>query len=96
MELPVDRLADGLFNVGGNWSASLIQMTERVVARAHALTGLATEITHPPIPENAKPETLAYRIDKILSTGFVLDAAANIDQEIDGVIKFCLANFSRN
>jgi UDP-glucose 4-epimerase len=96
MELPSDRLGDGLFNVGGNWSATLMEMTERVAARAQALTDFPIEIEHPPILENAIPDNLDYRIDKILSTGFALDPAANIDHEIDGVIRFCLANFSRS
>ena len=36
LELPAAELGDGLFNVGGGWSPTILEMTEDVAARIHA------------------------------------------------------------
>ena len=93
MELPADKLGDGLFNVGGGWAPTIMEMTRHVAARIHAATGHEPEIVVRAVQGHEVPGTLDYQTKKLASTGLRMSGNANIDQEIDGLIQFCLKHF---
>lgn len=83
-------LGNGLFNLGGGATASILEMTERVAARWRALTGREIAIVrkaHGDIP----PKGLDYRCDKLAATGFVL--TSQVDREIDDTLRLCMGSF---
>jgi UDP-glucose 4-epimerase len=87
LELPADKVMDGLFNLGGESSLQIIQLTMRIAARCKEVLGFTPQIIRPePRAGDVFPE-LDYRIDKIKSTGFSL--LGNIDDEIDATLLIC-------
>ncbi len=90
LELPADKLGDGLFNVGGAWSPTILEMTQRVGERIHAATGNRPEILLKEDQNTEGAELLDYGMKKLIDTGFSVNGNDNVDQEIDGLIQFCL------
>ena len=93
LELPVTALADGLFNVGGGWSPSILEMTERVAERVFVVTGRRPPIERGKEGTRQHSASLDYCVDKLAATGFPTARDAQVDQEIDSLIRFCLENY---
>lgn len=87
------HVSDGLFNLGHKDSSSVWDMTQRIVRRCEAVLGSSPPINRPPAKSGAKPQSLDYRSDKLLSTGFV--PHGDIDAEIDELLRFCAREFPR-
>lgn len=82
---------DGLFNLGGNTTLSVMEMAERIRERWGLLTGKFPKIIT--MGEYAQCETtLDYRTDKILATGF--EPIGNFEEELDGTLRFCRNSFT--
>lgn len=93
IELPLAKLDDGLFNLGGDLSLSIYAMAEKISSRWKLLTGNDLPIVRPePLP-GAVAAPLAYSSDKLKATGFAL--TSNVDQEIDDTLRLCIASFAR-
>jgi UDP-glucose 4-epimerase len=92
LQLGVDKLGDGLFNLGGGQSRSILEMTERVAARWRVLTGYDIEVIRP-AADGLPVSVLDYRCDKLAATGFLL--AGQIDREIDDTLALCLRAFRK-
>ena len=90
LRLDASSLDNGLFNLGGSASVSILEMTERVAARWKVLTGREIRIVRP-AGEGNSPPALNYRCDKLATTGFVLTSL--VDREIDDTLKLCLQAF---
>ena len=90
---PSEKLGDGLFNVGGAWSPTIFEMTQKVAERIYALTGSRPEIRCEVMVDDEPQESLDYKNTKLVRSGF-LSIDDNVDQEIDQLIKFCMVNFS--
>lgn len=90
LELPVKKLGDGLFNIGGAWSPTILEMTQRVAERIHVAIGQYPGISHMTEQKTVSPEPLSYVVKKLISTGFKLSSHGNVDREIDALIQFCL------
>lgn len=87
-EVPAERLGNGLFNVGGGWSPTVLEMAQYVAGRVEAATGRRPEVRPKPGPaEDGEP--LDYRISKLLGTGFEAGDRGTADREIDALIEFC-------
>ena len=87
LHLDTKRVGDGLFNLGGPRSMTVLEM-------AHVIAGRSRSVLHidPPIlrPLQADLESLVsldYRIDKMLATGFSCEN--DINHEIDQLLKMC-------
>ncbi len=93
IELPSDRICNGIFNLGGERSLSIIDMTRLIADRCKTVLGFYPEIVKPEPDGNEKVDHLTYRIDKIKTTGF--DLLSNFDKEIDNMLKFCDEHFSK-
>ena len=84
-------VGDGLFNFGANISHSILGMTNRIASRCEHILGFNPPITRPPALSHQIQEQLDYRSDKLKSTGFM--PRQNFDDEIDGLLKFCVREF---
>jgi UDP-glucose 4-epimerase len=75
--------ADALFNVGGGWSSTVLEMAHRVGERVKE-TGLQEpEILVGHSAEVEESGSLDYRMDRLAASGFVVEPGAQVDQEID-------------
>lgn len=84
---------DGLFNLGGDYTASVLQIAELIQHRVETATGLKLPLSRKAADPLRSPiHELAYHIDKLESTGFQLNK--NIQLELDEMIQFCLTHFS--
>ena len=96
LELPIRNVGDGLFNVGGRWAPTILEMTERVAARIHAATGRRLEILRKTDQSPSQESVLNYKIEKLIATGYCPRDPANVNNEIDQLIQFCMKQFKRN
>jgi UDP-glucose 4-epimerase len=90
VQLDSERLDDGLFNLGGMKSISILEMTKIVANRWRNMTGLNPPIIYPeggPILSS----TLSYSCKKLLATGFILSSP--IEEEIDATLRLCQESF---
>ena len=94
LELPADKLGGRLFNVGSAWSPTILEMTEIIAARVNALTGIQPKILHKTGNNVESSKFLDFRTEKLIGTGFDASANDNFDQELDGLIQFCLGHFA--
>jgi len=90
LHIPADKIGDGLFNVGGAWSPTILEMTQRIAERIYLATGSRPEILRREDQITGPEELLDYRVNKLTDTGFSLSGSGSDDQELDGLIHFCL------
>lgn len=87
VSLPREAMGNGIFNLGGAWAPSVMEMAHLVAARSGAVLGFPVEIKRPePAPDEAS-QPLDYRLDRLLATGFRL--AGNAEAEIDATLALC-------
>ncbi len=91
LRLPALQCGDGLFNLGGEYSVSILEMATLIAARCEAILGSLPAIERPDAPAGDKAEDLDYRIDRIRETGFSVEK--NVDEEIDATLRLCAAHF---
>lgn len=92
IELPADKLDDGVFNIGGMRSQTILEMTNLVADRVHIIAGYRPEIVCKADSSIRISEPFEYQISKLIDTGFSLSEAHCVQREIDGVIQFCLCS----
>ena len=90
LELPADKLGDGLYNAGGAWSPTILNMAERVAKRILFITGKEPAILRNSNRDTEDSESLDYRMKKLIDTGFKMGGNGGIDPEIDELIRFCI------
>lgn len=96
LELPSDRLQDGLFNAGGGWSPPILEMTNRIAQRFSVATGQRPELFRKTSRADEPEYALDYTMAKLISNGHVPADSQGVDREIDGLIEFCLKHFVRD
>lgn len=82
---------DGLFNLGGKYSVSILEMATLIANRCEATLGFRPAIERPAPVAGDMAEDLDYQIDKIERTGLLL--TGNVEEEIDATLRFCAASF---
>ena len=90
IQLDSSQLGDGLFNLGGMRSISILEMTKIVANRWRNMTGLNPPIIYPE-GESASLNTLSYCCKKLLATGLILSSP--IEEEIDATLRLCQESF---
>ncbi len=92
-EEPAD-LQDGIFNLGGNCTMSVLEMTKLIQERASVVLGFTPSIQ---LPEKTGPaETasgLQFNSGKLTAAGFRWKN--NIEGEIDDLLRFCKKHFGQ-
>jgi len=81
------KLGNGLFNLGGEWSPSLLEMANRIADRFNILYSKRIVVEIGQAADESMP--LKYVIDKLKHTGLELNNAGMINEEIDKLIDFC-------
>lgn len=87
LEMPVQQIGDGLFNLGAKTPLKIFQMAEIIAARCEAVLGFRPPINKPSEMPSVTPASFEYDSKKLLSTGLVLNN--NIENEIDALLKNC-------
>jgi UDP-glucose 4-epimerase len=82
-----EEVGGKVFNIGGAWAPRIIDMVELIQARSLVVLGFTPNIIHPEPNDIETTSDMNFRIDKLLSTGFVL--SANVLREIDETLLFC-------
>jgi UDP-glucose 4-epimerase len=91
--LPKADCGDGLFNLGGECSCSVYELTQLVAARCQAIFGFM------PLIERVEPQpgdqsvALDYSIVKLRTTSFSLQK--RFEDEIDATLRLCQQAFGR-
>lgn len=89
--LPRSTLGDGLFNMGGGKSFSVLEMANLLASRFALATGRPFGVQQPH-PGAAEVSTvLQYDIDKLLGAGIQGPQAGALVAELDSLVSFCLA-----
>lgn len=83
----------GIFNLGGDASLSIWEMTQRIAARCEATLGFVPEIVRPEPGVGESAPVLQYQCKKIQETGFY--AAGYLEQEIDNTLMLCSQAWGR-
>lgn len=96
LELPSNHLRDGLFNIGGARSWTVIEMATFVSERAERILGKKVEIFAPIYAKNENSEELNYDVSKFLKTGFEPSKEIAAETEVNNLIQFCLEHFNRS
>jgi UDP-glucose 4-epimerase len=87
LEVDAAALGDGLFNLGGAWAPTVLEMAERVARCAERTSGRRPEISRPQPSPQEQAGSLEFRIDKLTHSGFVLQGDA--DAEITATLNLC-------
>jgi UDP-glucose 4-epimerase len=82
--LPKTDVSNGLFNLGGSKSQTLLAMANMIQGRAQNKFGVEIPL-HRPEPTNTDSQQLNFDVHKLLNTGFSLteDALGEIDEFLD-------------
>ncbi len=88
LTLTREQCSDGLFNLGGDMSVSIWDMTKRVAERCQTVLGFLPEITRPVVSNEMEDDskTFCYDSSKIKETGFTLER--RLDTAIDETLRF--------
>ncbi|MBW0434136.1 SDR family oxidoreductase [Leptospira yasudae] len=85
--------AQKFFNLGGDWSLSVLEMAQLIQARVLAVLNYDVSLEKAKLPIQAQDSgPLHFNIDKIKSYGF--EISENRTEEIDRLLLFCKNNFS--
>lgn len=91
VKLSAPSLTDGLFNLGGEWAPTILEMSELIAQQCRQLGWESPQIQRPDPTEQEierqSSEWLDYRIDKLKSTGFEL--LGDVKAELASALRFC-------
>lgn len=88
LRLDVTSFGNGIFNVGGDWTPTILEMANLVAKRCEHVLGYEVSINRPTSDQRPESNELIFKIDKLLNSGFALEK--NHQSEIDSTLKFCL------
>jgi UDP-glucose 4-epimerase len=92
LEVPAAKLGDGLFNLGGNLSARVLDVAMRIATLAEDMMGRKPELLRRPDEPGPAPVPLHYDIERLRASGFSMNAQAYMDAEILQLLEFCKLN----
>ena len=81
------KIGDGLFNLGGPRSYSLLEIAKIIADRSQAVLGHTPDISHKAANPADKHELLDFKIDKLIASGF--SPKNNFNFEIDNLLQLC-------
>ena len=85
LDLPASNIHDGLFNLGGPRSYSLIEMANMIAERSQTILGYTPDLTHAAQQPTDSHELLDFKIDKLIASGFVSEN--NFTSELDQLLE---------
>ena len=87
LQIDAQRLGDGVFNLGGPRSMTVLEMAHVIAERSRSVLHIDPPILRPLQADLESLVSLDYRIDKILATGFSCENDTN--HEVDELLKMC-------
>ncbi len=93
LNMPMENIGEGVFNVGGSWAPRIIDMVELVQNRCSVMFGYTPEIVRPVDSASVSDFKLEYSVNKLLSSGFVLKGQP--EDEIDKLLLLCKKVFEK-
>jgi UDP-glucose 4-epimerase len=88
LQLPSQRLGDGLFNAGGAWAPTLLEMAYLIAARVAARLGFQPQVVPGSTRDSVGEAQLEYSVARLTASGFVLRREAVVE-ELDRLVDFC-------
>jgi UDP-glucose 4-epimerase len=85
LDLPSSNIHDGLFNLGGPRSYSLIEMANMIAERSQAILGYTPNLTYAAQQPTDSHEVLDFKIDKLIASGFI--AKNDFTSELDRLLE---------
>jgi nucleoside-diphosphate-sugar epimerase len=84
IELPQTQVGNGLFNLGGSQSQTLLAMAKMIQQQAQKKFGIEIPL-HRPVPKAAETQHLNFDTTKLTNTGFLLteDALGEVNEFLD-------------
>lgn len=93
MGLSQEAVGDGIFNLGGTWTPTVMEMATLVANRCKVALGFHPEINRLDPARDEISQLLDYHIDKLKGTEFKLEG--DHDAEIDATLMLCRQAFSK-
>lgn len=93
LEAPSEQISDGLFNIGGSWAPTVLEMAQRIAGRVKIAMGSEPDIQRKLDPNASATLDLNYRCEKFSALGFQTNPKDLIDKELDTLIRFCLDHY---
>ncbi len=93
IDLNNERIGNAIFNVGGAWAPSVLEMAKIIQTRCSVILGLTPNIARQDPIGTEVTVDLEYQIDRLLSSGYSLTGQAIA--EIDSLLIFCNENFEQ-
>jgi len=87
IQLPDNTLGDGIFNLGGENTQSILSLAQLIQERCSITFGFTPPITRPAASPPREKIRLVYSIEKLKMTGFRL--SGSLAKEIDDTLIFC-------
>jgi UDP-glucose 4-epimerase len=91
IQLPDDRIGDGIFNLGGENSLSINQVATKIQERCNTMFHFTPPIVYPVASSKEICVPLKYSIEKLKSTGFI--PTGSLEMEIDNTLSFCQKHY---
>ncbi len=89
MKYKISHDEDCIFNVGGNWQKSILQIANLIKERYYETQKKNIEVFY---KQNfiEQSDTFHFNLDKIIDKGFKISDKKKILEEIDSLISFCI------
>lgn len=91
-EIPKNKLKSYIYNVGGNYAPTILEIAKRIQLRYKILFDFDLEISAQPILTSHTSEIFNYKTDLLFKTGFKFKNT--FDSELDRLLIFCFKNFN--
>lgn len=89
LDMPDASAGAALFNVGGDWAPSLLELAQFVAASVQRVSGRSCEITTGSATDSVGAAAFCYSTSRLRSSGFEPDASAAA-REMDRLAAHCL------
>jgi UDP-glucose 4-epimerase len=93
IDLNNERIGNAIFNVGGAWAPSVLEMAKIIQTRCSVILGYTPNIACPDPIDAEVTVDLEYKIAGLLSSGYSLTGQSIA--EIDSLLIFCSENFEQ-
>lgn len=90
--LPKEKMDSCLFNVGGSWAPTVLEMAMFIQERCAIKLNFLPAIEHKEPVKEEKSYPLSYRVDTLFETGF--QNFEDRTAEMDNLIEFCNVRFA--
>ncbi len=88
LTVPRSDLGNGVFNVGGSWAPTIIEMAELIATRVETVLGFRPQLARGSDCDSVGDPALEYCSKKLISTGYDVRRGALVE-ELDQLIAFC-------